>query len=243
VGGGNLKEAGVRKGLACLVFGIVLACVPSTALAQVTVTVDRNTGAAATHAFKFARVPSPVTDDAAAKAKLLLVAGEADDNGAPLGALTDGLLPRDEDEPGANFFFNAGTSGGRFALDLGSAIDVAQVNTYSWHPNTRGPQIYTLYASDGTDPKFNPAPKSGVDPTTCGWKRLAAVDTMPKGDDTGGQYGVSITDPSGSLGTFRHLLFECAVTETFDDYGNTFYSEIDVIARHGGGRPQGDQHR
>jgi hypothetical protein len=66
---------------------------------------------------------------------------------------------------------------------------------------------------------------------------------MPKGDDTGGQYGVSITDPSGSLGTFRHLLFECAVTETFDDYGNTFYSEIDVIARHGGGRPQGDQHR
>jgi hypothetical protein len=217
--------------LSRFIVALAVITVPLAARAQVVVTVDRNTGAAATHAFKFKRVPSPVTDDAAAKAKLVLVDGEADPNGVSLSALTDGLLPRDEDEPGANFFFNAGTSGGRFMFDLGEAIDIAQVNTYSWHPNTRGPQIYTLYASDGSDPRFNSAPKGAVDPTTCGWKRIAEVNTTPPGDDVGGQYGVSITDRNGTIGKFRYLLFECAVTETFDDYGNTFYSEIDVVAR------------
>ena len=194
------------------------------------VTVDRNADRTATHAFKFARVPSPVADDAAAKAKRTIVDGEADPNGS-VTALTDGILPRDEDEPGANFFFDAGTAGGAVALDLGSTIDIAQINTYSWHPNTRGPQIYTLYASDGTGAAFNAAPKHGTDPAGAGWTRLADVNTVPKGDDLGGQYGVSITDRRGSLGRFRYLLFVCVVTETLDDYGNTFYSEIDVIAR------------
>jgi hypothetical protein len=217
-------------------FGAVLLLgVVASADAQVIVTVDRNTGAAATHAFKFPRVPSPVAGDAAAKAKLVLVDGTRDDNGGGLDGLTDGLLPHEEDEPGANFFFDAGTAGGRFMMDLTTTVEISQVNTYSWHPNTRGPQIYTLYASDGSDPKFNPAPKAGVDPTTCGWKRVTAVDTRPQGDE-GGQYGVSITEKSGSLGTFRYLLFDCAVTETDDDYGNTFYSEIDVIARGGSGQ-------
>jgi len=42
---------------------------------------------------------------------------------------------------------------------------------------------------------------------------------------------VSIKSSSGSLGRFRHLLFVCAVTETDDDWGNTFFSEIDVIGK------------
>ena len=215
--------------IAHAVVALALLSVPLSAQAQVVVTVDRNTGNAATHDFTFAHVPSPVADDVAAKAKVALVDGERDENGGGLGGLIDGLLPHDEDEPGANFFFNAGTPGGRFLIDLGSAIDIAQVNTYSWHPSTRGPQIYTLYASDGSAPTFNPTPRNGVDPTAAGWTRITAVDTMPKNGDMGGQYGVSITDRTGRLGRFRYLLFECAVTETLDDYGNTFYSEIDVI--------------
>lgn len=207
---------------------------PSAASDPAVVTVDRNTGKDATHAFKFARVPSPIADDAAAKAKIVLVDGDADPNSGSVGAINDGLWPRDEDEPGANFFFDAGTGGGRFVIDLTRRVDIAQVNSYSWHPDTRGPQIYTLYAADGVDPKFNASPKSGVDPTTVGWTRLAAVNTAPKDGDTGGQYGVSITDRSGSLGSFRYLLFECVVTETLDDYGNTFYSEVDVVAKAAG---------
>src|SRR5437899_3871780 len=131
------------------------------AQAQVKITVDHNTNATATSAFKFKNVPSPARDDLGARAKLTLVDGEIDPSGADLNALIDGMLPTDEDEPGANFFFNAGTFGGRFRMDLGNAIDIAQVNTYSWHPNTRGPQLYKLYASDGADPKFNVGPKRG----------------------------------------------------------------------------------
>jgi hypothetical protein len=91
--------------------------------------------------------------------------------------------------------------------------------------------VYTLYAADGKAKDFNPAPKAGTDPETCGWKKLAAVDTRPKGGgDGGGQYGVSVLDADGSLGKFRYLLFDAARTEDRDPFGNTFFSEIDVVA-------------
>jgi hypothetical protein len=197
---------------------------------DVKVTIDHNAVTSATPAFKFARMPPPMKDDAGAKAVLKLVDGEGDSNGAALNALVDGLWPRDEDEPGANFFFDAGTAGGRFRMDLGSAIDISEVRSYSWHPNTRGPQVYTLYASDGADPKFNLSPRNDVNPATAGWTLIAMVDTRTPQGDPGGQYGVSIKKAGGSLGKFRHLLFVCSATETDDDWGNTFYSEIDVIA-------------
>ncbi|HMG72251.1 MAG TPA: hypothetical protein VK582_02020 [Pyrinomonadaceae bacterium] len=208
-----------------------LLALTSAAQAQVKVTFDHNPNASATSAFKFKNVPSPAKDDAAARAKLLLIEGQADGNGADLSALTDGALPTEEDQPAANFFWNAGTGGGRFQMDLGSVIEIAQVNTYSWHPNTRGPQVYRLWASDGADPGFNPAPKTNVDLAKNGWKLITVVDTRSKDGDDGGQFGVSITDSRGSLGKFRYLLFDCYVTETGDEFGNTFYSEIDVIAK------------
>jgi hypothetical protein len=203
---------------------------PQRAAPNVAVIVDRN-WPAATKDFKFPRVPSPSKDDAATNAKRLLVDGEMDQNGATLSALTDGLLPSDEDEPGANFFFDAGTSGGSFRFDLGQVMTVTQINSYSWHPNTRGPQVYAVYGSDGTAAAFNPAPKAGVDPAAAGWTWIASVDTRPGTADIGGQYGVSISASNGTLGKFQYLLFVCAVTETDDDFGNTFYSEIDVIAK------------
>src|SRR5205085_8043388 len=171
-----------------------------------------------------------VTDDAAAQAKLTLIDGDIDGNSADLSALTDGRLPSDEDDPGANFFFNAGSSGGRFRMDFGRPIDIAQVNSYSWHPGSRGPQLYKLYAADGSAANFNLDPKRGIDPATRGWKFLATVSTLPQHGDDGGQYGVSVRDPSGSLGKYRYLLFDCYVTEFYDNRGNTFYSEIDVIS-------------
>lgn len=200
--------------------------------AQVKVTVDYNSGG--TGEFKFKSVPTPAKNDAGSKAKSLLVVGEVDPNGADFSALTDGLLPTNEDQPAANLFFNAGGTGGRFRMDLGNVIEISQINTYSWHPNTRGPQVYLLYASDGADPKFNSEPKGSTDPTTAGWKLLATVDTRPKQGQGGGQYGVSITDASGALGKYRYLLFDCVATEMEDDWGNTFYSEVDVVAKSSG---------
>jgi len=91
-----------------IVFTLTLAF---TVHAQVKVTVDYN--ASGTPEFKFKNVPAPAKDDAASKAKSVLVVGELDPNGAGFSALTDGLLPTSEDQPAANLFFNAGGSGGR----------------------------------------------------------------------------------------------------------------------------------
>lgn len=193
-------------------------------LGSVVVT-DHNSNSVANREFKFKNVASPAKDDAAAHAKLTLIDGDLDAGSGELAALTDGRLPRDEDEPGSNVYFRAGSSGGRFRMDLGASIQIAQVNSYSWHPNSRGPQLYKLYAADGSDPKFNLDPKRGVDPASCGWKLIALVSTLPDGGEMGGQYAASVRD----VGKYRYLLFDIYVTELYDNWGNTFYSEIDVI--------------
>ena len=193
----------------------------------VQVTFDRNSNSTATREFKFKTIASPVKDDAGANSKLTLVDGDLDQGSAELAALVDGRLPGDEDEPGSNVFFRAGSSGGRFRMDFATPIDIAQVNTYSWHSNSRGPQLYKLYAAAGSDPKFNPDPKRGVDPATCGWKLIALVSTLPNKGDDGGQYAASVSE----VGKYRYLLFDCYVTELYDNWGNTFYSEIDVIRK------------
>lgn len=195
--------------------------------ADTRVVFDHNPNNTANREFKFKTLPSPAKDDAAATAKLTLIDGDLDAGGAELSALIDGRLPTDEDEPGANVFFRAGSSGGRFRMDFTAPVDIAQVNTYSWHPNSRGPQLYKLYAADGSDPKFNPDPKRGIDPASHGWKFIALVSTLPDSGDGGGQYAASVSD----VGKYRYLLFDCYVTELYDNWGNTFYSEIDVIRK------------
>ena len=72
-------------------------------------------------------------------------------------------------------------------------------------------------------------PGTGTDPEKCGWKSIANVDTRPKEGEVGGQYGVSIADSDGALGKYRYLLFDVSPTETDDGFGNTFFSEIDVV--------------
>ena len=183
--------------------------------------------------FKFKNAPQPVKHDAAdeANAKFTIVDGENDPHGnSNLGALNDGKLPEEEDDPRHNFFFAAGSEGGRLKVRLRSLIDVKQVNTYSWHPRRRALQVYNLYAADGTAADFNAAPKRVTDPEKCGWKLLAKVDTRAKFGDEGGQYAVSISDDSGSLGKYQYFLFDIFKTEDRDEFGHTFFSEIDVRA-------------
>lgn len=200
--------------------------------AQTKITIDHNTGAAINAEWKFKSVPSPAKSDAATNARLLVVDGPVDGNSAGVEALTDGIFPNSDDQPRRNFFIAPGSGGARVLMDLGKITNVAQINSYSWHPGSRGPQVYRVWVSDGSSASFNEAPKANVDPRSCGWRVLATVDTRSN-DETrdGGQWGVSITDASGSLGKFRYLLFDCYVTEVADDFGNTFYSEIDVLAK------------
>ena len=199
-----------------------------TSLAEVRIVADRNLNEYATPDFKFKSVPSPSKSDAATKAKFTVPDGIRDRNGGNVDKLNDGKIPGEEDQPSENFFFNAGTDGGRLLVDLGRLIDIGQVNTYSWHPNTRGPQVYKLYAGDGRAEDFNSQPKRGTDPRLCGWKLVASVDTRPK-ERPGGQYGVSICDSNGIIGRYRYLLFDISHTEAADPFGNTFYGEIDIV--------------
>lgn len=198
--------------------------------AGVKVTVDHDTTGTA---FKFKSVGLPANNDAAEKAQFTLVDGERDRNSGDLAVLHDGRVPAEEDQPAENFFFRAGTDGGRIGIDLGSVISIRQVNTYSWHAGSRGPQVYKLFASDAESAAFNGAPKKGTDPATCGWKLIATVDTRPRNGNGGGQHAVAVSNDEGSLGRYRHLLFDIARTEDRDAFGNTFYSEIDVIDANG----------
>jgi hypothetical protein len=196
--------------------------------AEVKILTERNLTESARSDFKFKSVPSPSKSDAATKAKFTIVDGRPDLNGGNVDKLTDGRIPDEQDQPSENFFFNAGTDGGRLLVDLGRSIDIRQVNTYSWHPSTRGPQVYKLYAGDGKAEDFNSQPKRGTDPQMCGWKLVASVNTRPK-ESPGGQYGVSIYDSNDTIGRYRYLLFDISRTEETDPFGNTFYSEIDVV--------------
>lgn len=214
-----------------LFFVFVFSIAFSPVVPQTKITFEHNSNSVANRLFKFKDLPSPAKDDLGSKAKLTLIDGRIDPGSADLSALTDGALPTDEDDPGANLFFSAGSSGGRFRFDLGTVADIAEVHTYSWHANTRGPQLYKLYASEGNEPKLNLDPKRGIDPAEFGWKFIATVSTLPSSGEEGGQYGVRVADASGSLGRFRYLLFDCYVTELNDDWGNTFYSEVDVIEK------------
>ncbi len=207
---------------------LLLASLPSRA--ETRVVMDYNDGDRANPVFKFQRVPEPSKTDAATKAKFTLIQGERAEHGGGLDALHDGKLPSSEDQPAANFFFEAGTEGGRVLIDLGSVTALKQVNTYSWHRDTRGAQVYKLYAADGKRHGLNLRPAKGSSPGECGWQLLAQVDTRPQAGGAKGQFGVSICDSDGTLATCRYLLFDISRTESEDDWGNTFYSEIDVVS-------------
>lgn len=207
----------------------VVLVIAAISRAEIRVVADHHASDFASPAFQFATVPLPSQNDAATKAVFTLVDGRRDRNGGELDALHDGKVPIEEDQPGANFFFSAGVDGGRILVDLSGVVEVKQVNTYSWHPDTRGPQVYVLYAADGSAEGFNAQPKKDVDPATCGWMLIARVDTRPRQGDAGGQYGVGISDSAGLLGKFRYLLFDISRTEADDPFGNTFFSEIDVV--------------
>ena len=128
-------------------------------MSKVKIDVGHNDLCSETPDFTFKGVPTPERDTAASAATITIVDGARDHNGSgDVGVLIDGRLPREEDQPGANFCFNAGTEGGRLLIDLGSQVNIERVATYSWHTDTRAPQVYTLYAADGRPQALTTSP-------------------------------------------------------------------------------------
>ena len=147
---------------------IQIAVVPVAAHARTNVVVVHNLNETSTPGFKLRVVSPPSSDDAATSAAFSIVDGRRDGNGADVDKLHDGKVPSEADQPSENFFFDAGTSGGRLLVDLGQLTAIDQVNTYSWHPSTRAPQVFQLYGSDGKSKGFIREPKQGTAPDNPG---------------------------------------------------------------------------
>lgn len=179
--------------------------------------------------FSFPRIARPAVDDLAAKGTWRVIAGRPDRNSGGSVCLSDGRIPRSSDDPRANFFFAAGTGEGLLVLELQQAAEIRQIVSYSWHTGGRAPQVYTLYGATGEEPGFRfPAAVQDLAGLT-GWSRLATVDSRSAGI-AGGQHAVQVSDAAGSLGRFRHLLFHVLAADPADRFGQTFFSEIDVVS-------------
>jgi hypothetical protein len=179
----------------------------------------------------FTTVPRPSKTDLAAGAKVTLIGNTFEPAAADGAVLVNGVLPADSlDLTEAALLANANADPGRLVIDLGQTQPIAAVATYSWHEwdvdqGSRGPQVYTLYASAATTP----------DPTRLeGWTRLAKVDTRPNptGAKWNGQHAVLLSDSTGKLGEFRHLLFDLERTRSPLQpdlrMTATLFTEIDV---------------
>jgi hypothetical protein len=217
-----MRRGVFRYTVFCLVLGV------AASVSGEVKTVWRRSANGEAAPFKFAGVPAPSKADAATNARFVVVEGTVDPNAGGVDVLHDGQLPTEADQPERNFFFAQGTDGGRLLVDLGEVSTLKQVNTYSWHPGTRGPQVYRLLAADGLANGFLARPGKGADPEKAGWTLIASIDTRPKEGEPGGQYGVSISNPGGTLGKYRYLLLDISRTEADDPFGNTFFSRIEV---------------
>jgi hypothetical protein len=132
------------------------------------------------------------------------------------------------DSPRESIFFQ-NQSWGRLLVDLGREVDVAVINSYSWHQHRaveehreRARQRYTVFGWAG-----NGSPDLKMAPEQPGWIRIARVNTdrffkVHDRLDRPAQQAVSITSADGQLGEYRFLLFEV--------FGYTLFGEIDVHA-------------
>jgi len=108
---------------------------------------------------------------------------------------------------------------GRFHVDLLRNVEIARINTYSWHRADRAPQHFSLWGSSAEEMPAPDFERGGHG----AWSLIAVVDTRELGP--GGVHGSSIRSAEGSLGPFRYLLWIA------EDHGQgTFFTEIDVHA-------------
>ncbi|EMI47019.1 basic secretory protein-like protein [Rhodopirellula sp. SWK7] len=196
--------------------------------ADTQVRVDLNSEENANEEFRFESVPTPSASDAGNLAKIKVVAGTIDANSAGIAALNDGIVPASQDSPKANFFFS-GRSPGRLLFDFGMPIDLQQINTYSWHPSSRAPQVYRVYTTNSEKTATQTLPDhAGL--MEAGWQHVADVDSRKSGHEQATQVAVGIQgSDSAQLGSVRFVLMHVEPTSTDRTFAQTFFSEIDFL--------------
>jgi hypothetical protein len=196
--------------------------------------------------FRFPTIPPPSHEDYAdqsqGRATMKVVRGglfltAPVPSGSP-DLLLDGRGQTAPDSPAESVFFGPNDSGA-LLLDLGRAITISQINTYSWHQNraldnrVRAVQKFTLFGFAGDDP-----PQADAQPAEAGWVPIARVDSddffrVAQPIDRPAQQACSITGAHGAVGRYRYLLWVVEPTQsvTRPVLDNTFYAEFDVYGR------------
>jgi hypothetical protein len=215
--------------------------------ARVIVRVEHGDGSPA---FRFPTLPPPTDgDDADArrgKARITVAVGalhapegRPQDKSGPADVLLDGHGQQNADAPGESAFIEDRSSGA-LLLDLGAAVRVERIHTYSWHQNPkvesnrgRAHQRYVLYGSaDDTAP---PVSENAPD---AGWEWIAQVNTdehfgvAQSVAERPAQQVCAITSSNGVLGRYRWLLWWMPGSENrpMRFNANPFYGEFDVFA-------------
>jgi ferric-dicitrate binding protein FerR (iron transport regulator) len=156
----------------------------------------------------------------------------------PLELLLDGKGQSRADAPEESVFFQDGPAG-LLLLDLGQAVTISRINTYSWHQHgllagnrIRAVQKFTLYGFAGDE---RPAVDGPL--TEAGWVPIARVNSddffgVVKLLDRPAQQACSISGAHGTIGRYRYLLWETQPSfyPNLNFLNHTFYGEFDVYA-------------
>jgi alpha-mannosidase len=201
---------------------------------QVQVTTERGDGS-----WNFTSISRPSRSDAAHYSKITISGNKPLASCLSPDGMHNGVLPQENRLLRDFFCFTNTAKGGKIVMDLCKVIPVTMINSYSAHgpvggttwcnefDGSRGPQVYTLYASSSRQPDFDNL--SGKE-----WIKIADVDTRPGNDkeDWQGTYGVNVTNADGSLlGNFRWIVWDVKPTfkkGTRPEWTNTWYCELDV---------------
>ncbi len=189
-----------------------------------------------TPAFRFPTIAPPSSKDYADQASgaatvrvasgTLRISPNRSGSGAA-SVLLDGAGQSKQDAPLESAFFQTGQNGS-FLVDLGKAIDITEISSYSWHQHDlikehreRAQQRFTLYGFAGDVP-----PDLTLPADAAGWTRIARVNSdrffrVNDRLDRPAQQACSISAAAGSIGRYRYLLWEIK--------RNTFYGELDVF--------------
>lgn len=204
-----------------------LVCIPS--MAQVTVTTERiGSGTSTSGVFGFLTIPPNSSTDVA-NGKLFAVLAGTPATGGPISNLTNGPAQTNQDSVAESFFAIGNVANGtekiRVQIDLEVPHLLTQINTYSWHANSRAAQAYRVYGAKSpinNAPNFTAAAFQDNDTLSAlGYTLIANVATAKT---SGGQYGATV---AGTIGEYRYLLFDMSPTNLTTPRP-TFFGEIDI---------------
>ncbi len=206
---------------------ILFSSTSATAQVSVTTEVDFGTARETNGTFVFSTVPSNSSTDLAHGLTFAVLAGSPHKASGPIKVLTDGPAQKNWDHVSASFFATDDTTNIRIQVKLKTIHDIGQINTYSWHRNSRSRQQYRVYAAlapGNSAPNFTAASfQNDAALANLGYKAVASADT---GSHSGGQAGVSV---AGKIGLNQYILFDIKPHSLSSVQRATFFGEIDIV--------------